>query len=70
MKCVYCGNGDTGVVNSAKTRKSVVRARKCKSCGKIFFTEEHETDNPEAMRNLLRSLHDKRVVQERKKVTE
>ena len=70
MECIYCGIGDAGVINSAKSKKSVVRARKCKSCGKIFFTEEHETDDPEELRNLLCHLRGQGAVRERRKVTE
>ena len=42
MKCPYCGNAETGVVDSrdAEGEEKTRRRRECKQCGKRFTTYE------------------------------
>lgn len=40
MECLYCGSPKTTVSNSVKDGKKVLREKACKSCYRIFYTEE------------------------------
>lgn len=40
MECLYCGSPNTTVSNSVKDGKKVLRERACKSCHRLFYTEE------------------------------
>jgi len=41
MKCPYCREGDTRVVDTREASGGVRRRRECKECGKRFTTYEH-----------------------------
>lgn len=43
MKCKYC-NKDATVVSTWSSCGEVIRKRKCKYCGKSFYTAEYEVD--------------------------
>lgn len=51
MTCQICG-GDTKVVDTARSSDEVIRRRKCKACGEVFYTVERDTNNKFAA-NLL-----------------
>ncbi|EHK01959.1 transcriptional regulator NrdR [Candidatus Haloredivivus sp. G17] len=40
MKCIYCENGDTKVVDTRESDARVRRRRECKECGERFTTYE------------------------------
>jgi len=40
MKCPYCGNSRTRVIDTTRKERSVRRRRECKSCGRRFSTME------------------------------
>ncbi len=40
MKCPYCGNSETDVVETRYTEGATRRRRECKNCGKRFTTYE------------------------------
>ena len=40
MKCIYCENGDTKVVDTRESDERVRRRRECKECGERFTTYE------------------------------
>lgn len=48
MKCPYCGNPDTKVIDSrpAEDGSSIRRRRACDICGKRFTTYEKIETNP------------------------
>ena len=44
MKCPYCGNENTKVIDSRPTEEGAIRRRRqCESCAKRFTTDEIET---------------------------
>lgn len=43
MICQICG-GATQVVDTGTSDTEIIRRRKCKTCGKIFYTVERKTD--------------------------
>lgn len=58
MKCVKCG-GKTMVVDSAGEDDFVLRRRKCKDCGKWFFTQELLVENQILTQKKLYRLKEK-----------
>jgi len=40
MKCIYCDEGDTKVVDTRESQRRVRRRRECKECGERFTTYE------------------------------
>ncbi len=40
MRCPYCGETDTRVIDTTEVRKGVRRRRECKTCGERFTTYE------------------------------
>jgi len=40
MKCPYCGNSRTRVIDTTRKERAVRRRRECKSCGRRFSTME------------------------------
>lgn len=40
MKCIYCEEGDTKVVDTRESDERVRRRRECKNCGERFTTYE------------------------------
>lgn len=50
MTCPICGS-DTRVIDTRKTMESVVRQRKCKSCGHGFHTVELESQDAKYVLN-------------------
>ena len=40
MKCIYCDEGDTKVVDTRESEHRVRRRRECKECGERFTTYE------------------------------
>ena len=40
MKCIYCEQGDTKVVDTRESQHRVRRRRECKKCGERFTTYE------------------------------
>ena len=40
MKCIYCEDGNAVVVESVTNGRVILRHRKCRMCGKKFFSEE------------------------------
>lgn len=40
MKCPYCGNSETDVIETRYTEGATRRRRECKNCGKRFTTYE------------------------------
>lgn len=40
MKCIYCDEGDTKVVDTRESDERVRRRRECKECGERFTTYE------------------------------
>jgi len=42
MECIYCGNDKAYVVDTRSCSGCVIRKRKCKECGKSFYTKEEE----------------------------
>ena len=53
MKCMYCRSTKTQVLDSVATTSGVIRRRKCKSCGKTFYTEENSKSNQYELRAAL-----------------
>ena len=45
MECVFCGNTNVAVVGSVVDGKRVIRERKCRDCGKKFYSVEIGTAN-------------------------
>ncbi|QGA80398.1 transcriptional regulator NrdR [Candidatus Nanohalobium constans] len=44
MKCIYCSDGKTKVVDSRESEGKVRRRRECQSCGERFTTYETADD--------------------------
>ena len=44
MNCIYC-DGDTFVIDSKRTKATVIRRRKCVKCGQCYFTREMLIDD-------------------------
>ncbi len=40
MKCVYCGHGNSKVIDTRDTSEKIRRRRECKDCGRRFTTYE------------------------------
>lgn len=40
MKCIYCDEGDTRVVDTRESSDKIRRRRECKNCGRRFTTYE------------------------------
>jgi transcriptional repressor NrdR len=40
MKCIYCEEGDTKVVDTRESKERVRRRRECRECGERFTTYE------------------------------
>lgn len=40
MKCIYCDNGNTKVVDTRESSDKIRRRRECKDCGRRFTTYE------------------------------
>ena len=40
MKCIYCGDGKSRVIDTRESDQKIRRRRECKSCGKRFTTYE------------------------------
>jgi transcriptional repressor NrdR len=65
MKCVFCGTGETEVVNSRKGKgeSEVWRRRKCETCREIFTTSE--TFSYDSLFVIKRNLSRRRFVYEK-----
>ena len=44
MNCPYCG-GDSSVRCTRTSSDKILRYRRCKECGSVFYTEEKITDS-------------------------
>lgn len=54
MRCIFCGNSDSKVVDSRYLKDtSIRRRRECLSCGKRFTTYETVESNPMVVTNVL-----------------
>lgn len=40
MKCIYCGNGKSKVIDTRDSQDKIRRRRECKDCGRRFTTYE------------------------------
>lgn len=40
MQCIYCGSPEHKVTDTVAVETKVLRKRKCKQCGKYFWTQE------------------------------
>ena len=68
MKCPYCGNENTKVIDSRPTEEGAIRRRRqCESCAKRFTTYEKKDDNREPydrekiVAGIVRSCHKRPV---------
>lgn len=53
MRCIFCGHGDSKVVDSRYLKDtSIRRRRECLSCGKRFTTYETVESNPMVVTNV------------------
>lgn len=53
MKCIFCGNGESKVVDSRYLKDtSIRRRRECLKCGKRFTTYETVETNPMVVTNI------------------
>ena len=53
MKCIFCGHGDSKVVDSRYLKDtSIRRRRECLGCGKRFTTYETVESNPMVVTNV------------------
>ena len=53
MKCIFCGNGESKVVDSRYLKDtSIRRRRECLKCGKRFTTYETVETNPMVVTNV------------------
>jgi len=59
MKCLECG-GELKIFDSRKEDDYVIRARYCKSCGRIFYTKEQFFNDQDEGYSQLRALIKKR----------
>ena len=54
MKCVFCGSGESKVVDSRYLKDTAIRRRReCIKCGKRFTTYETVETNPMVVTNVL-----------------
>ena len=44
MKCIYCDEGETRVVDTRESSEKIRRRRECKNCGRRFTTYETAED--------------------------
>lgn len=44
MKCIYCEDGETKVVDTRESSQKIRRRRECKNCGRRFTTYETAED--------------------------
>ena len=57
MTCLYCG-GPTRVIDCRRSPEEVVRRRKCRDCGKLFYTAERDISYNEGKRLMNEFLQD------------
>ena len=60
MVCPHCG-GKTKVMETRDWENTVVRRRKCKACGQLFYTEEGAIEYTEGCNRINEIYHTKKA---------
>ncbi|MBQ6360842.1 MAG: transcriptional repressor NrdR [Lachnospiraceae bacterium] len=65
MKCPYCGDADTRVIDSRPAENSIRRRRQCAACGKRFTTYEKVETIPMMIvkKDSTRELYDRSKIE-------
>lgn len=60
MKCPLCGE-QSKVMESREWHGTMLRRRKCKACGQLFYTEEVEIEYVEGCNRINEIYHTKKA---------